>query len=497
MKDEFSGIKMITKIIKKSFPVVSRILAAVLLILATKLLLQPVQSFLKIQIIELIYLLPVLLATVLWGLTPGIIASFTAFLVFNYFYIEPYNTLLVHEIQDIITLIIFLFVAVILSQFIGKAREGIRLARLREWEATRMYELISSLSSLKDSRSIAQDLAQHTLQTFQFDFIEITIKNNVDDFLETASSNGDRLPGPPKLMETLETARGVEGEVHVWYSRAELTSQETRLLKAFNDQGTLALERVRLTKGETRMRILEESDQLKTSLLNSVSHELRTPLSVIKASVSSLRSGTVNWNMAARQDLLATIEEETDLLNLLVGNLLDMSRIESGVLKIKKEWNSIDEIAMGAATKIHKHLANHLLEMHFAENLPLIPTDFVMIGQVFMNLIGNSIKYAPADSTISINCRQVGDCLDVKVANQGPPVPEQHLDRIFEKFYRVTAAEQITGTGLGLSICKGIVEAHGGKIWAENEKDHFVFHFMLPTSLDGTLPKTPEEIPDE
>ena len=245
------------------------------------------------------------------------------------------------------------------------------------------------------------------------------------------------------------------------------------------------------------MRILEESDQLKSSLLNSVSHELRTPLSVIKASVSSLRSGTVDWNQAARQDLLATIEEETDLLNLLVGNLLDISKIESGVLKPQKEWNAIEEIAMGAATKIHKQLGNHHLEMHFADNLPLVPTDFVMIGQVFMNLISNSIKYAPANSTISIICQQEGDCLHTMVANQGPPVPDQHLQRIFEKFYRVTKAEQITGTGLGLSICKGIVEAHGGKIWAENEKEHFVFHFVLPIMLDGSLPKIPEEVIDE
>jgi two-component system sensor histidine kinase KdpD len=205
----------------------------------------------------------------------------------------------------------------------------------------------------------------------------------------------------------------------------------------------------------------------------------------------------VDWNTAARQDLLATIEEETDLLNLLVGNLLDMSRIESGALKPQKEWNAIDEIAMGAATKIHKQLVSHQLEMHFADDLPLVPTDFVMIGQVFMNLISNSIKYAPENSTITIDCQVEKDLLHVEVANQGPRVPEQHLQRIFEKFYRVTQADQITGTGLGLSICKGIIEVHGGRIWAENEMDHFVFHFVLPLLMDGSLPKIPEEATDE
>lgn len=484
---------MIYNFIKKTFPIFLRIVAALLVILATKLLLQPVQSLLKIQIIELIYLLPILLATVLWGLTTGIVASFAAFLVFNYFYLEPYNTLIVHETQDLITLIIFLFVAVILSQFIGKAREGTRLARLREWEATRMYELTSSLSSLKDPKSIAKDLAEQTLSTFRFDCIEILIQNNEDDIFQKVCGEDGVATSHPKQTWQLETARGTEGEIKMWYSRSEPSAQEMRLLKAFIDQGALALERVRLASGETRMRILEESDQLKSSLLNSVSHELRTPLSVIKASVSSLRSGMVDWNTAARQDLLATIEEETDLLNLLVGNLLDMSRIESGALKPQKEWNSIEEIAMGAATKIHRQLINHHLEMHFSENLPLVPTDFVMIGQVFMNLISNSIKYAPANSTISINGYQEDEFIHIKVANQGPKVPEQHLQKIFDKFYRVTKADQITGTGLGLSICKGIVEAHGGKIWAENEMEHFAFHFILPISMDGSLPKIPEE----
>ena len=481
--------------INRSLPMVLRFILSLLCIFVTKLVLQPFQSYLKIQVIELIFLLPVMLCTVLWGLTPGILAGIAAFLAFNFFYIQPYNTFLVHQSQDLITLIIFLFVSVILSQFIGKAREGMQLARSREWEATKMYELISSLSGLKGADNIARDLAHHTLQTFQFRHVKIIIFRQEEDNLIISAPNTNTNPEVTTYNKSwpLETARGLEGEIKVCYDREPLTTQETRLLIAFTSQAALALERVRLAKGENMVRILEESDRLKTSLLNSVSHEFRTPLAVIKASVSSLRSGLVNWNNNARQDLLATIEEETDQLNLLVGNLLDMSKIESNAMHPNIHWNAIDEIVIGVATKMRKQLSEHYLEMNFEEGFPLIPTDYVMISQVFTNLISNSIKYSPTSSKIMITIKKDNEFAHIEVANEGPPVPEEHLERIFDKFYRVTEAERITGTGLGLSICKGIVEAHGGKIWAKNEDGQFVFHFSLPLTLNGALPKIPSK----
>jgi two-component system sensor histidine kinase KdpD len=271
---------------------------------------------------------------------------------------------------------------------------------------------------------------------------------------------------------------------------------EERLLDAFVSQGALSLERIRLAKGETKARILEESDEMKTSLLNSVSHELRSPLAAIKASVSSLRSGAVEWDSEGRPELLATIEEETDHLNRLVGNLLDMSRIESGALNPQKKWTAISEIAAGVVTKMRKQLQEHRLELDFPENLPLVPVDYVMIEQVFSNLISNSVKYAPPHTVIQISAAQEHDFLHVIVSNEGPLVPEADLERIFDKFHRVTQADRVTGTGLGLSICKGIVEAHGGRIWAENQACCFLLHFTLPLRLDGALPEIPKELGD-
>jgi len=401
----------------------------------------------------------------------------------------------VHANQDLILLTIFLIVAVVLAQLIGQARQGERLARSREWEATRMYELISALARLQDVQSVAQVLADQARETFDCTQVEVsTLEKKGEPAITAQSFETAATFGEPVSRIRLDTARENEGELRLWLPAGQLSRQEQRLLGAFTSQGALAIERIRLARGEKRSRLLEESDKLKSSLLNSVSHELRTPLSAIKASVSSLRSRTVDWNAPERNELLATIEEETDHLNLLVGNLLDMSRIESGALKPHRTWNAMSEIAWGVAHKMRTQLQEHQLVIDLPGDLPLIPTDYVMMEQVFTNLLSNSIKYAGPGTRIEISAATDAGCLHTRVANQSPQVPEEHLVAIFEKFHRITKADKVTGTGLGLSICKGIIEAHGGKIWATNEPNRFVFHFTLPLTLDGALPDSPREV---
>lgn len=472
--------------------------AAVISIAVVSLLLQAFKPELANQVTVLIFLLPVMLSTVVGGLGPGILTALLAFLTFNYFYIQPLFTFQVHATQDLILLIIFLIVAFVLAQLIGQARQGERVARSREREATRMYELISELARLQTTQEIAQTLANHTFETFNFHHVEISIPAREDEPQVIAVSPTDIPHNNSKVIAfPLSTARGLEGEMRLRLTINKLTREEQRLLEAFTSQGALSIERIRLAKGEKRSRLLEESDKLKSSLLNSVSHELRTPLAAIKASVSSLRSRTIDWNTPEREELLLTIEEETDHLNLLVGDLLDMSRIEAGVVKPNRTWNAIGEIARGVVRKMRTQLQNNTLIMDIPDTLPLVPTDYVMMVQVFANLLSNSIKYAPLNTRIGIFSAVDGDVLHTRVTNQSPPIPSEHLDRIFDKFHRITEADKITGTGLGLSICKGLIEAHGGKIWAANEPDNFAFHFTLPMTLDGALPDTPREVDGE
>jgi len=478
------------------FPFLIRQLAVLGCVVATILILKPFEFSLAIQLIALIFLLPVLVSTVYFGLTAGVFASILAFLGFNFYFIQPYNTLAVHQTLDLITLLIFLMVSIIISQFIGRAREAAALAKSREREATLLYELISALSSLHDPQKIAQILAEHTLKAIQADRVEVSLKessNQITALQDPAEHNNLDIH---QSVIPIQTARSQEGEIHIWH-QFTLTPQTDRLLDAFANQAALTLERARLANNENKTKVLEESDRLKSSLLNSVSHELRSPLAAIKTSVSFLRSGSVDWNIAAREELLATIEEETDQLNFLVGNLLDMSRIESGALNPQRRWNSISEIAMGVVIKMRKQLQNHLLETDFPADLALVPTDYVMISQVFTNLISNSIKYAPTQTIIRIKAEQDLEQMHVQVSNQSPPVPPEHLEQIFDKFHRITEADRVTGTGLGLSICKGIIEAHDGKIWAENQPNNFVFHFTLPLLLDGMSPDYPKESNDQ
>lgn len=444
------------------------------------------RNVLDTTLIALLYLMPLGIITALWGLGPGITSALITFLTLNYFFIEPRYTFVVHRPADIVILVVFLMVAVVISQLVGRAQAGLAAATAREREATQLYELSTALTGLNHDQAIAQILAKQVRAVAESEYVELTVRG--------AHSFTYRLPEidpptrPPELIVPIEAARGLLGEIRIWRAAPSISSSERRLFQTFASQGALALERAWLAQAESRARVLEESDQLKSAILSSVSHELRTPLSTIKAAASSLRGREVGWDSPARPELIAAIDDEADHLNILVGNLLDMSRIESGALKPKREWNILAEIVGSVLARMKNFSAAHQLEFDVPESLPLVPVDYVQMEQVFTNLISNSLKYAPVDTVVCIRGRVEGESIHVQVSNQGPQIPPEHLERIFDKFYRLTAANRVTGTGLGLSICKGIIEAHGGRIWAENVPDGLAFNFTIPLTWDGASP---------
>lgn len=455
-------------------------------------LLKSVESELQIQLIALLFLLPILVCTVLWGLTAGILAALLSFLAFNYFFIPPYFTLGVHKTQDLITLIVFLIIAIVVSQLIGRAREGMKLAKEREWDATRMYELSSALSAVVEPSDVLKELVGFLYSTFDLSCAQAILNDpDTNENYQEIVPPGTPPSGKPDIVKELLSRGFLQVTIRIWEGNDTLRQIELSLVDTICLQVAHVLEKILFEQQETRLEVLEQSNQLKSALLNSVSHDLRTPLTAIKASASSLHSGAVNWNSPEGAELLATIEEETDHLNLLVGNLLDMSRIESGALKLNLQLNSIAEIANASVAKVKSQLTRHQVLLDFPGDLPLVNTDFILMGQVFINLLSNSAKYSPMGSVIRINASVEGGNLITRVCNKSPRLPEDQLGRIFEKFHRITDADKTSGTGLGLSICKGIVEAHGGSILAGNLADGFMFFFSLP--LPPTMISVEEE----
>lgn len=450
------------------------------------------RELLETTLIALLYLIPLGLITAYWRLGPGITSALAAFLAFNYFFIKPYYSFTVHRPTDVVILAIFLIVAIVISQLVGRMQAGLAAANAREREATQLYELSAALGGLHSEYAIVEILAKQVQAVSAGESVELII--NGLDSLEFRLPGSNPPARTPEWILPIQTARGALGEIRLWMSKPALTSGEKRLLQTFASQGALALERARLAQAESRARVLEESDRLKSAILSSVSHELRTPLSTIKAAASSLRRDEVGWDSPARYELIAAMDDEADHLNILVGNLLDMSRIESGALKPKREWNILSEIVGSVLARMKHLVVNHIVEADVPESLPLAPVDYVQMEQVFTNLLSNSVKYAPEKTVIHVRAFVEEGSMHVIVGNQGPQVPPELLEKIFDKFFRLTAFDRVAGTGLGLSICKGIIEAHGGRLWAENVPGGLAFNFTFPLMWEGiSAPKMPME----
>jgi two-component system sensor histidine kinase KdpD len=258
-------------------------------------------------------------------------------------------------------------------------------------------------------------------------------------------------------------------------------------------QAALALERVVLAERAQQEQVEVEAERLRTALLSSLSHDMRTPLGAITGAASSLLAdGGVGGALAesSRRDLLQSILAESQRMNRLIGNLLDMIRLETGALEVQRDWQPLEEVVGVALIRLEERLRGHPVEVRLPPDLPLALLDGLLIEQVFVNLLENAVKYTAAGTPIEISA-SVGDgAIVVDVADRGPGLPQGEEGRIFEKFYRLPGAAGAAGAGgvgLGLTICRGIVTAHGGRIWAENRSGGgAVFHFTLP--LVGTPP---------
>ncbi len=256
-------------------------------------------------------------------------------------------------------------------------------------------------------------------------------------------------------------------------------------LNTVTSQTALAIERAFLTRATREAYLKIERERMRSALLSSVSHDLRTPLASIMGAASSIREDSAHMDAETRYELAQSIFQESKRLNRLVGNLLDMTKLESGTIAVKKDWNSMEELIGGALTRLEKELGDRRLKVDVPADLPLLELDDVLIEQVLYNLIENAIKYSADEAEIRIAARvdRASSKIVVEVSNDGAPLPDDERAHVFEKFYRGNASGIAPGAGLGLAICRGIVEAHGGKIWVEPSTEREVkFCFALKVS---------------
>ncbi len=444
----------------------------------------------------MVYLLTVVVAAVYLGRGPSILVSFLSVLAFDFIFVPPYYTFAVSDTEYILTFIGLLGVGLVISELTARVRDQAEAARRREAETSILYTLSRDLSVAEGLDAIISAVTGSVSQTFGREAVVLLPNSKGKDTLkeytksadfsldenemavaawslkhgQIAGRGTDTLPASIGRYIPLITPRGAVGVLAVKPKDEgnQMTLDQRRLLETFSRQAALAIERAQLAEQAKEAELLHATEKLQSALLNSISHDLRTPLVSITGALSSLSDGGVAMDPQIHQDLVDTARDEADRMNRLVGNLLNMTRLEAGAMRVTKQPGDVQDAIGTALENLGDTLRDRKVAIDIEENSPLVPMDFVLIVQVLVNLIDNALKYSNLESPVEIQTRQVGKDLHVSVKDRGIGIPVEDLDHIFEKFYRVERPEKIGGTGLGLSISRGIIEAHGGLIWAEN-----------------------------
>jgi two-component system, OmpR family, sensor histidine kinase KdpD len=487
--------------------------------------------------ISMLYLLAVMAAAVVYGRGPAIFASLLAFLTFDWFFVEPLHQFTVSDAEEWISLLLFLLTATVTGQLAAAQRQRAREAQQRGREAVVLYDVVrllgeshidaaltavaERLRSELNLTGLAIELWRPGGQARRFEAGEtaglqdargggrstrvLQAGHGPSDGRHAAPGRWVRIVQPTRASAVRDDVDVVPvrvgdrrlGALFVAHRHNIFAAADDRLLSAAAGQIGLAVERERLDVEATEAEILRRTDQLRAALLSAVSHDLRTPLATIMASAGSLRQNDVAWTDEDRESFARAIEEEADHLNHLVGNLLDISRIEGGSLKPQMSWHDLHPLVEDVVDRLAPVTSKHHLKVTLPDSLPTLLLDPVEIGEVIYNLVENAAKYSPSDTEISITAQRDGKIVRVEVSDHGPGIPLSAMPHLFDPFYRVIDGKpRPQGLGLGLAIVKGLVEAHGGRVWAENRAGSGArFSFTLPIrSAPTEVQSAPEPV---
>jgi two-component system sensor histidine kinase KdpD len=439
------------------------------------------------------YLASTVIAAIFLGRGPALLTSILGVLAFDFFLVPPYMTLAVTDTQYLLTFAGLFVVSLVVSTLTARTREQAEAAIQREAQTSALYSLGRDLTSATDLHQVADIVISHIGQVFgrevaiflpengqlrafastpdyHPDANELAVATWAFEHDQPAGIGTDTLPAASLRCQPLKTARGEIGVlgIHPKEPRKPLTPEQRQTFNAFAHQSALAVERASLAEQARQTELLQATEKLQTALLNSISHDLRTPLVSITGALSSLREETMSLDQEGRNSLLETAYEESERLNRLVGNLLNMTRLEAGAIHLRREPCDIQDAIGAALEQLGERLAKRPIKVNLPPDLPLVLLDSALFGQALVNLLDNAVKYSTTDTLIEINVSQTQAAVNIEICDRGIGIPSEDLERVFDKFYRVQRPESVSGTGLGLSICRGIIEAHGGTIRADN-----------------------------
>ncbi len=486
-------------------------LAAPLMAMCFTLLLFPLRNVVDPVNLILIYLIGIVAVALRFGRGPSILATILSTLGFNFFFMEPYYSLKITEERHVVTFFVTLVTGLVIGTQTARLRLQALNARRREKNIATLYAMSRELSANRGKVQLAQIASQHIAEMVDGDvYIWIPNEKGIlqtvvaqmeaeDEGLDpvreesvatwsythkqNAGLGTDTLPSAKALYVPLVGSNGVVGVMGVVPHDEDKTSfsaDVVDLLEAFASITASALERAGAAEMVEKTLVEAESEKLRNILLSSVSHDLRTPLAAITGAASTLLIEYDAITQEYRKELLRSIHEEGARLAKMVTNLLDVSSLESGAVKLNKELYFIEELIGSALMRVESKLKTHRVVTDIEHGLPLLRMDGLLIEQVLINLFENAAEYTPTGSTITISAQMDKPDIRVMVSDNGPGVPKGQEERIFDKFYIGNHRDTKAG-GLGLAICRGIIVAHGGKIWAQNAQEGgAVFTFTLP-----------------
>jgi two-component system sensor histidine kinase KdpD len=475
-----------------------------------------IQPYFGIKNVDLVFLTAVVGVAVRFGLWPSLLASVTASLCYNFFFLPPIYTFTITDPTNIAAFFFFMLIAMLVSNVAARVRTQAvsAIGRVRTTES--LYAFSRKLAGTATLDDVLWATAYQTALMLKVRVVlllpedgVLTVKTGYppEDRLDkadlaaanwawgndrTAGRGSDTLPGAKRLFLPMRTGRGPIGVIGIDDDKTGplLTPDQRRLLDALVDQGALAIERVLLVEDMDRARRTVESERLRSALLTSISHDLKTPLASVLGAASTMRDLSSGLTDAEKRDLLATVIDESERLNRFIANLLDMTKLESGAIVPNTARHDIGEIVGSALRRASKILVQHKVSLELAADLPMLELDAVLFEQVLFNLLDNAAKYAPADTTISIRSLRDKDQVALQIIDEGDGIPPAELESVFDKFYRAQKGDHVRpGTGLGLAISRGFVEAMHGTISAANRTDRsgavLTIRLPIPAASDA------------